>query len=292
MPSVRYAPTANFSQHSSGAKLEQIRFIIIDDDLGSVFCPGGLSGISEKIEHDKSPQLRLEEEKDGLTSIKCTDPPVAPNTLINGRFCANITKAKGYLHTSAGADKDDTREQERNEQQKGKELLKNLHSCYHQSQLSNITKFICWPHSSTGQYTPEIALLFKEGPYSTAKFDWQQSPHAAVFMYNDYGGIDKLLVGDDAVSGLEFVSLGEPIGKYTVAPGDTSSFVSLIPCSNSADQIFDALMDQGARQIQRPQWDAGSAIISSSQSTNDGFLMLRDSRRPSQASHQTALSDL
>lgn len=281
MPSVRYVPTGKFSQHSSGTRLERIRFIIIDDDSGAVFCPGNLSarfGCSKKPKHYC---YRLPQEA-RLTSIQCIDSHVASEIPINGRFCANMKGTKGsYLHISAGTDKDGIGGQvqtgEQDEEQKGKELFTNIHACYHQSQVSNISKFVCWSHGRVGRYTPEIALLFKEGTYSTAKFDWKQSPHATVFMCNDRGGVDELVFGDEAVSGLEFVSLGEPIGNYTA--GNTSSFISLIPGSDRADQIFDTLMDKGARQTQRPQQDTGSAIVSSSQSTDDGCLMMKSNKK-------------
>lgn len=282
MPSVRYVPTGKFSQHASGTRLERIRFIIIDDDSNAVFCPRNLSahfGSSEKLKRYRN---RLPQEEARLTGIECIDSLVVSEIPINGRFCTNITGTKGsYLHVSAGTGGDDIggqlQNEEKDEEKKGKELLTNIHACYHRSQISNISKFVCWSHGQTGCYTPEIALLFREGTYSTAKFDWQQSPHATVFMCNDHGGVDKLVFGDKTVSGLELVSLGEPIGNYTA--GDTSSFISLIPGSDRADQIFDTLMDKGTREAQRSQWDAGSAIMSSSQSTDDGCLMMKSGKK-------------
>lgn len=283
MPSVRYAPTGKFSQHSSGIKLERTRFIIIDDDSNSVFCPRNLSahfGNSEKFKRYRFPQPCLEGGDEVLTGVKRIDSPVAPDILINGLSCTNNVKAKGsYLHTSADADKDGVGRQEQNE---GKKLLMKVHSYYHQSQVSNIAKFVCWSHGPTGGYTPEIALLFKQGTYSTTKFDWQESPNAAVFMCNDQGGVDKLLFGDKTVSGLEFVSLGEPIGNYATAIGDESSYISLIPGSDRAEQICDTLMERDAKGIQKSRWDAGSAIISSSQSTDDGdYLMMKSTKKTS-----------
>lgn len=298
MPSVRYVPTGNFCQHSSGTRLERIRFIIIDDDSNAVFCPGkgNLSADFGSSENPKPYRYRYPQEEARLTGIQCIDSPVASEIPINGRLYANIGGAKGsYLHTSAGTDKDSiggqVQTEEQDEGQKGKELFAKIHACYHQSQVSNISKFVCWSHGRAGRYTPEVALLFKESMYSTAKFDWQQSPHATVFMYNDDGGVDELVFGDEAVSGLEFVSLGEPIGNYTA--GDTSSFISLIPGSDRADQIFDTLMDKDARKTLRSHWDGGSAIMSSSQSTDDGCLMLKSSKKTwaSRHVHQPDLMD-
>lgn len=328
MPSVRYVPTGKFSQHSSGTRLERIRFVIIDDDSNAVFCPRSLSthfGSSERLKRYRYrfPQEEEEEEKEArLTGIECIDSPVASGIPINGRFYTNIRGTRGScLHTFdtdkggvGGQVQNEEQNVEQNEEQnegqdeeqnggqdegknggkdegkKGKELLANIHACYHQSQVSKISKFVYWSHGRASCYTPEIALLFKEGTYSMTKFDWQQSPHATVFMCNDYGGVDKLTFGDEAVSGLEYVSLGEPIGNYTA--GDTSSFISLIPGSNRADQIFDTLMDKGAREMQRPQWDASSAIMSSSQSTDDGCLMMKSSKKTLWASRHTRQTDL
>lgn len=297
MPSVRYVPTGKFSQHFGGTRLERIRFIIIDDDSNAVFYPRDLSarfGSSEKLRRYRN---RPPQEEARLTGIECIDSPVVSKIPINGRFCANIVGTKGsYLHAPAGTGGDSIggqlQHEEQHEEQKGKELFTNMHACYHQSQLSNISKFVCWSHGQTNCYRLGIALLFKEGTYFTAKFDWQQSPHATVFMYNDRGGVDRLAFGDETVSGLEFVSLGEPIGSYMA--GDTSSFISLIPGSDRADQIFDTLMDEGIREAQRSRWDAGSAIMSSSQSTDDGCLMMKRNKKTLWAGrhHQPDIMDM
>lgn len=270
MPSVRYAPTSKFNNHSSGTTFERVRFIIIDDDLDSAFSPTNLAALfggSEKYRHYHPTQPDTEGK-----GIKCNDSLVDSGVLINEHFCANIEQKGSCLHRAASTD---IGGQKQNKEKKGKEFLAKLHACYHRSQVSNITKFVCWSHGPTNGYIPQITLLFKEGTNPASKFDWQQSPLASVFMCNKSGGVEKLAFGDDTVSGLEFVSLGEPIGNFISAHEDASSFISLIPGSGRADEIFDTLIDKAARKNRRPQVDDSAAILSSSQSTDEDCLMMK-----------------
>lgn len=234
--SVRYAPTNTLVKHIGEKTFERIKFIVIDDDLSASFTSKDLAGVNPQS--DKFRRYRLPQSQDE----ECRGNPSANNTEQNVSYRDNLTEKN--------------------------KLFNNLFNCYHPTQVSRISKFVCWSQGPLVPYRPKIALIFEVGgpTKKVQEFNWNDTPRASVFMCNNNGEIKKLAFGDARVSGVEFILLGRP------APisgcGDTASFLSLIPGNERAEEIFETIMDKTALEIQRARWGISSSMVFSSSESN------------------------
>jgi hypothetical protein len=234
--SVRYAETNTLVKHIDGKTFERIKFIVIDDDLSASFTSKNLAGVNPQS--DKFRRYRLPQPQD---EGSCDNPSVI-NTEQDVSYRNNLTEKN--------------------------KLFNDLHYCYHPTQVSRISKFVCWSQGPLVPYKPKIALIFEvEGPFKKVqKFNWNDTPRASVFMCNKNGEIKKLAFGDARVSGVEFISLGKPAPISSC--GDTASFLSLIPGNERAEEIFETIMDKTALEIQRARWGISSSMLFSSSESN------------------------
>lgn len=234
--SVRYAPTNTLVKHIDERIFERIKFIVIDDDLSASFTSKNLAGVnphSDKFRRYRLPQPQDEEFRENH-NMDNTEQVVS--------YRDNLTEKN--------------------------KLFSNLHNCYHPTQVSQISKFVCWSQGPLVLYKPKIALIFEVGGpiKKVQEFNWNDTPKASVFMCNNNGEIKKLAFRDARVSGVEFISLGKPAPISSC--GDTASFLSLIPGNERAEEIFETIMDKTALEIQRARWGISSSMVFSSSESN------------------------